>query len=95
MNNETSRGRAQLRDNGPAQGLYEVDYVVHTTVRTIKNIGQPPLLRTTISADIRSVSGYTLKNGAYALEQDGKTLYQLEKTGTNWQVVSCVQALAA
>jgi hypothetical protein len=86
MTNETLRGRAQLRDTGPAQGIYEVDYILHINARTIKNIGQPPFLRRTVSADIRSVNGHALKNGSYQLEKNGEILYQLDKAGTDWQI---------
>lgn len=88
MSNETTRGRAQLRDLGPAQGLYEVDYVVHINIRTIKNLNAATTVLESKSANISTVSGLMLKNGLYDLEKDGATLYKLEKTGTDWRIIS-------
>lgn len=89
MNNNAKRGRALLRDKGPARGVYEVDYIVHARSRSVGTISTASILRTFFSADIRLVDGHTLKNGIYDLEEDGKALYQLEKQGANWQVLSC------
>lgn len=88
MSNEVKRGRAQLRDMGAAQGVYDVDYLVHVSTRTIKNIGAPVIIRRMITANIRSINGHILKNGRYGLEENGKTLYQLEKTGADWRTIS-------
>ena len=88
MSNEVRRGRAQLRDMSPAQGLYEVDYTVHVGTRTIKNIGAPTIIRKMVTANIQSINGHKLKNGRYGLEENGKTLYQFEKIGTDWCAIS-------
>jgi hypothetical protein len=85
MANKTDRGRAQLREMGPAAGIYEVDYIIHTNVQNIKNEGAEALTRKVSSADIRSVNGYGMKNGIYILEQEGKILCQLKKAGVLWQ----------
>ena len=88
MKNETKRGRAQLHDMSAAHGIYEVDYVVHVITRTTKNINAPVTTRRTITANVHSVNGSTLRNGKYKLEENGQDLYQLEKAGTNWHVIS-------
>ncbi len=85
MNNVTTRGRAQLRDLGPAEGLYEVDYIIHAYAKSIKHIGQSPILRRIFTADIRSVNGYTLKNGDYRLERENEEVCTLRKTGALWE----------
>ena len=90
MNNEVRRGRALLRDMGAAQGLYEVDYMVHVCTRTIKNIGAPAVIRRMATANIQSINGHKLKNGKYDLEENGKTLYQFEKIGTDWCAISYI-----
>ena len=87
MNSEVKHGRALLRDMTAAQGVYDVDYTVHINTRTIKNIDMVASTIKTISANVRSISGYILKNGRYGLEENGKALYQLEKSGTSWNVI--------
>ena len=89
MNNKkTYRGRAQLRDLGPAGGVYEADYTIHTFIQSSKNIGVSPTTHKVSSADIRPVNGYLLKNGMYALEQpDGTELHRLCKAGALWEVM--------
>ncbi len=86
MTNETNRGRAQLRDLGPADGVYEVDYVIYKSVKKIKNINFKHTIHRVFTADIRLINGYSLKNGAYALEQDGESICRLKKTGAIWQL---------
>jgi hypothetical protein len=88
MSSETKRGKAQLRDMSAAQGIYDVDYTVHVSTRTIKNIGAPVITRKMVTAYVQSINGYVLKNGKYGLEENGKALYQLEKAGANWRVIS-------
>ncbi len=39
MSDEVRSGRAQLRDMSAAQGIYEVDYTLFVSTRTIKNRG--------------------------------------------------------
>lgn len=87
MTNTTKRGRAMLHDLSAARGVYEVDYLVHESSQIIKSIGKPSVTRTIITASIQSINGYILKNGKYGLEEDGKTLYQLEKSGALWRVI--------
>lgn len=84
--NETDRGSAQLRDLGPAQGVYDVDYVIHRNTQNTKYIGLKATERKVFTADIRLISGYSLKNGIYNLEQDGKTICRLRKTGALWEL---------
>lgn len=89
MKNKSYRGRAQLRDLGPAGGVYEADYIIHTFVQSSKHIGASPTTHKVSSADIRPVNGYLLKNGMYALEQsDGAELCRLCKTGALWEMMS-------
>ncbi|MCE9507810.1 MAG: hypothetical protein K8R48_05775 [Alphaproteobacteria bacterium] len=88
MNSETKRGKAQLRDMSAAQGIYDVDYMVHVNTRTIKNIGVPVVTQKMVTAYVQSINGYVLKNGKYVLEENGESLYQLEKAGTTWRVIS-------
>jgi len=84
---EVRSGRAQLRDMGAAQGMYEVDYTVHVSTRTIKHVDAPTSTRRLVTADIHSINGRKLKNGKYQLEEDGKTLFQFEKTGADWYAI--------
>ena len=88
MSNETRRGRGQLRDTSAAQGVYEVDYMVRINVQFLKNIGVPTMKKKTVTADIKSVNGYILKNGIYLLEENDNTMYRLEKSGAAWHVLS-------
>jgi len=71
-----------------AQGIYDVDYMVHVNTRIIKNIGVPVVTQKMVTAYVQSINGYVLKNGKYGLEENGKSLYQLEKAGTTWRVIS-------
>lgn len=88
MKNKTYRGRAQLRDLGPAGGIYEADYTIHAFVQSSKHIGTSPTTHKVSSADIRPVNGYLLKNGMYTLEEtDGAELWRLNKTGVLWEVM--------
>ena len=87
MKNKSYRGRAQLHDLGPAGGAYEVDYIIHTFTQRSKNIGAPTVTHKVSSADIRPVNGYTLKNGFYALEQEGGAPCKLRKTGALWELM--------
>jgi hypothetical protein len=86
VNSETLRGRAQLNDLSAARGVYEVDYIIRISTRTIKAVGMSLKMHRTVSTDIRPVSGGVLKNGPYNLEEDGKILYALEKKGAIWYV---------
>ena len=88
MSDEMRSGRAQLRDMSAAQGIYEVDYTLHVSTRTIKNINAPTIIRRMVTANIHSINGRKLKNGKYGLEENGKTLYQLEKNGADWRAIS-------
>jgi hypothetical protein len=88
MKNSSHRGRAPLRDLGPAGGVYEVDYILHSFVRQTKHIGAATTTRRVSSADIRPVNGYLLKNGTYALEQDDAPCCKLRKTGALWELMS-------
>ncbi len=87
MKNKSYRGRAQLRDMGPAGGMYEVDYIIHTFVQSSRHIGASPTTHRVSSADIRPVSGHMLKNGAYLLEHDNAVLCTLRKTGALWEML--------
>ena len=91
MRSEVKRDRAQLRDMSAAQGLYDVDYMLHINTRAVENITRAPMLKKTITANIQSVGGRKLKDGKYELEKNGKVLYQLEKSGTDWHVISSNQ----
>jgi hypothetical protein len=91
MNHKSLSGRAELRDLSPAQGIYEVDYILHINVRKIKHMAATTTVRETKSANIRTVGGFMLKNGFYDLEKDGKALYKLEKIGTDWHIISSNQ----
>lgn len=84
---EIRRGKAQLRDMSAAQGLYEVEYVLHVNTQTTKNIGRKSAVRTAISANIQLINGYALRNGFYSLEVDGESLHILEKAGTHWRIM--------
>ena len=86
MKNESYRGRALLHDLGPAGGVYEADYVIHTYVQSSTHIGTTPTTHKISSADIRPVNGYSLKNGMYALESNGRKLCKLLKTGALWEL---------
>lgn len=88
MTSEVKRDRAQLRDMSPAQGLYDVDYMLHVSTRSLVNIEHASTRQETITASIQSVSGRKLKDGQYDLEDNGKVLYKLEKSGTNWHVIA-------
>ena len=88
MSDETKSGRGQLRDTRGTQGVYDVDYTVRVNIRVLRNIGAPATERKTVNVNIKLVNGYILKNGTYFLEENGNTLYQLEKAGTDWQVLS-------
>ena len=88
MNSETKRGRAQLRDMSAAQGIYDVDYMVHVSTRIIKNIGAPVITRKMVTAYVQSINGHVLKNGKYGLEENGQALYHLEKAGASWRVIA-------
>lgn len=72
---------------GPAGGVYEADYIIHTSVQNTKNIGAAPTTHKISSADIRPINGYLLKNGLYALEHEGAKLYALRKTGAIWELI--------
>jgi hypothetical protein len=87
MTNKIRRGRAQLHDLGPADGRYEVDYVIQDCVKNIKNIGFKSTTHRVSSADIYSVNGYNLKNGDYALEQSGELICKLRKKGAHWEMM--------
>lgn len=87
MKNKSYRGRTQLHDMGPAGGVYEVDYIIHTLVQHSKHIGAGTTTHRVSSADIRPVNGYLLKNGMYALEQEGGALCRLRKTGAQWELI--------
>lgn len=88
MKNESSRGRAQLRDVGPAAGVYEVDYTIYAFVQRYKQFGGPPIVREVFSADIRSVSGHLLRNGLYELKRDGGEICKLRKAGAVWELLA-------
>jgi hypothetical protein len=87
VGDEVRSGRAQLRDLSAAQGVYEIDYTVHVSTRAIKNIGAPSTIRRIVTANIRSINGRKLKNGQYALEENGQALYQFEKVGADWRAI--------
>ncbi|MBW7911919.1 MAG: hypothetical protein H3C49_11710 [Alphaproteobacteria bacterium] len=88
MKNESGRGRAQLRDVGPAAGVYEVDYTIYAFVQHYKQVGGPPIAREVFSADVRSVNGYLLRNGLYELKRDSGKLCKLRKTGAVWELLA-------
>lgn len=88
MKNKSWRGRAALHDLGPAGGVYEVDYIIHTSVQESKNIGMESTTHKVSSADIRSINGYQLKNGDYTLDQTGGVARKLRKTGALWELVA-------
>lgn len=88
MKNESCQGRAQLRDIGPAAGIYEVDYIIHASVQRYKQVGGPSIVREIFSADIRSVNGYLLKNGLYELRQESGEVCILRKAGAVWELLS-------
>ncbi len=85
---EISKGRAQLRDMGPAGGSYEADYTIHSSTQNSKHIGFKSTTHKVSSADIRLVNGYSLKNGVYMLEKDGQPVCKLRKMGAIWQVIT-------
>lgn len=86
MTNEINRGIGQLRDMSPAQGIYEVNYVIHTNTQSSKHIGVKPTAHKVFTADIRLMSGHGLKNGIYNLEQEGISICRLRKTGALWEL---------
>lgn len=88
MTSNITRGRAQLRDLSPAEGLYEVDYVIQSSTQTIRNVGAATATHNALSAQIRLLNGYVLRNGNYCLENDGEVLYKLEKSGAIWRVIT-------
>jgi len=88
MKNESCRGRAQLLDVGPAAGVYEVDYTIYSFVQRYKQVGGLPIVREVFSADIRSVSGYLLRNGLYELKRDSGEICKLRKTGAVWELLA-------
>lgn len=88
MKNESYKGRAQLYDVGPAAGIYEVDYIISTSVQRYKEVGGPSIVREVFSADIRSVSGYLLKNGFYELKKHNGEVHKLRKAGAAWELLT-------
>lgn len=86
MKNEIIRGRGALRDLGPAGGSYEVDYIIHRFAKSTVNIHHEHTSHQVFTANVTSINGYTLKNGMYALDQDGDSL-MLRKTGVTWELI--------
>jgi len=87
MNSEIKRGRAELRDVSAARGVYEVDYIIHISTRTLKKIDQSVALHHMVSASIQPVNAHNLKNGIYELVEGGSVLYNFEKAGTTWKTL--------
>lgn len=88
MTNEIIHGRADLHDTGPAQGVYEVDYTLHVSVRNTVGLGHSTRAVRTVSADVRPIGSCLLKNGFYNLMLEGEFLYRLEKAGHIWKVIA-------
>jgi hypothetical protein len=88
MTSKSDRGRALLHDLGPAGGEYEVEYVIHALVQHSKHIGITPTVHKVSSVNVRSVNGYLLKDGLYALENNANEVFKLRKTGALWELVS-------
>ncbi len=74
-------------DKMPA-GVYEVDYTIYSFVQRYKQVGGLPIVREVFSADIRSVSGYLLRNGLYELKRDSGEICKLRKTGAVWELLA-------
>ena len=87
MKNNTNRGSAMLHDLGPAGGEYEVEYVIHALVQHSRHIGIASTVHQVSSVDVRSVNGYSLKEGLYALKNSAGEIFNLRKTGALWALV--------
>lgn len=87
MANKTDRGRALLRDLGPAGGEYEVEYIIHALVQHSNHVGIASTVHKISSVDVRSVNGCLLKDGLYALKNSAREIFNLRKTGALWELV--------
>ncbi len=93
MSNEIMRGVGSLRDLGPAGGVYDADYIIHLYKKSTTNVGCENTQHSVFTAQIRPVGDRSLKNGQYSLEQDGKSLFTLRKTGHLWDLVENLQPI--
>ena len=85
MPDTTLSGRGRLRALPPAQGEFEVDYVIHLSREIIGGqapAGSPPTTRPTVNvAKMQTTDGHPIPRGQYVLT-DGKT--DLLRLGKDW-----------